>query len=204
VSAQIVLVRHAETQWSQTGQHTSTTDLPLLDEGRRKAEQLGRALARDDVGAVLVSPLLRARQTCELAGFGSDAHVRAELTEWDYGRYEGLTTEQIHRQAPDWNLWRDGAPNGESPAQVQRRLDTLLVELSRPPAPRERSDLRPRPRAAGVGTALGRGRAHRRSAARARHRQCQPPRLEGTSRVIATWDDTCHLSTATAPHEEEL
>jgi broad specificity phosphatase PhoE len=97
VSGQIVLVRHAETQWSQTGQHTSTTDLPLLDEGRRKARQLRRALARDEVAAVLVSPLLRARQTCELAGFGSDAGVRAELTEWDYGRYEGLTTEQIHR-----------------------------------------------------------------------------------------------------------
>ncbi len=108
------------------------TDLPLLDEGRGKAEQLGRDLARDDVAAVMVSPLLRARQTCELAGFGSDAHVRVELTEWNYGRYEGLTTEQVHRQAPDWNLWRDGAPNGESPAQVQRRFDTLLVELSRP------------------------------------------------------------------------
>jgi len=132
VSGQLVLVRHAQTQWSQTGQHTSTTDLPLLDEGRRKAEQLGRALARDDVAAVMVSPLLRAQQTCELAGIGSDARLRAELTEWDYGRYEGLTTEQVHGQAPDWNLWREGAPNGESPAQVQRRLDTLLVELSRP------------------------------------------------------------------------
>jgi len=202
VSGQLVLVRHAQTQWSQTGQHTSTTDLPLLDEGRRKAEQLGRALARDDVAAVMVSPLLRARQTCELACFGSDAHVRAELTEWDYGRYEGLTTEQIHRQAPDWNLWRDGAPNGESPAQVQRRLDTLLVELSRPQH---------------HGNVLIFAHGHVLQALALRWvgvELTDGPLLEldtasvsrlgwkRTSRVIATWNDTCHLSTA--PHEEEL
>ncbi len=203
MNAQIVLVRHAETQWSQTGQHTSTTDLPLLDEGRRKAQQLGCALARDEVAAVLVSPLLRARQTCELAGFGADTHVRAELTEWNYGRYEGLTTEQIHRRAPGWSLWRDGAPGGESPAQVQRRLDALLVELSRRPQDRgnvlvfahghvlQALALR------WVGVELTDGPLFELDTA-------SVSRLgrKRTSRVIATWNDTCHLRTAS--HEEEL
>lgn len=163
MSGQIVLVRHAETQWSQTGQHTSTTDLPLLDEGRGKAEQLGRALVRDDVAAVMVSPLLRVRQTCELAGFGSDAHVRAELTEWNYGRYEGLMTEQVHRQAPDWNLWRDGAPNGESPAQVVvpgpgRGVPALCPAIGSS-GPRERRG-RHQPELARVARRSGRGSLH--------------------------------------------
>jgi broad specificity phosphatase PhoE len=88
MSSQIVLVRHAETQWSQTGQHTGTTDLPLLEEGRHKAELLRAPLGGDDVGLVLTSPLLRARETCELAGYGDRAGVRPELAEWDYGSYE--------------------------------------------------------------------------------------------------------------------
>jgi broad specificity phosphatase PhoE len=129
MSSQIVLVRHAETQWSKTGQHTGTTDLPLLAEGRRKAELLRAPLAADVVALVLTSPLLRARQTCELSGYGDRATVRGELTEWDYGRYEGLTTEQVRQQDPTWDLWRDGAPGGESPQQVQDRLDPLITEL---------------------------------------------------------------------------
>ncbi len=202
MSAQIVLVRHAETQWSKTGQHTSTTDLPLLDEGRRKAQQLRHALARDEVAAVLVSPLLRARQTCELAGFGADARVCPELTEWNYGRYEGLTTEQVHRQAPGWSLWREGAPGGESPAQVQRRLDALVDELSRR---QER------------GSVLVFAHGHVLQALALRWvgvDLTHGPLLDldtasvsrlgwkRTSRVIATWNDTCHLRTAS--HEEEL
>jgi len=150
----------------------------------------------------MVSPLLRAQQTCELAGFGSDAHVRAELTEWYYGRYEGLTTEQVHGQAPDWNLWRDGAPGGESPAQVQRRLDALLGELSRPQHHRN---------------VLVFAHGHVLQALALRWvgvDLIDGPLLDldtgsvsrlgwkRTSRVIATWNDTCHLRTA--PHEEEL
>ncbi|GAC1609940.1 MAG: histidine phosphatase family protein [Mycobacteriales bacterium] len=129
MSTQIVLVRHAETRWSQTGQHTGTTDLPLLAEGRRKAQLLGPALAHQDVACVLTSPLLRARETCELAGFGSCVSVRDELTEWNYGQYEGCTTEQVLHEDPSWLLWRDGAPGGESPQQVQQRLDPLIEEF---------------------------------------------------------------------------
>lgn len=198
-----MLVRHAETQWSQTGQHTSTTDLPLLDEGRRKAEQLRHALAADDVATVLVSPLLRAKQSCELAGFGADARVRPELTEWDYGRYEGLTTEQVHRQVPAWSLWRDGAPGGESPAQVQSRLDTLVAELGR------RQD---------GGSCLVFAHGHVLQALALRWvgvDLADGPLLDldtasvsrlgwkRTSRVIATWNDTCHLRCGAAPDEEE-
>ncbi len=129
MSPQIVLVRHAETQWSQTGQHTGTTDLPLLEEGRHKAELLRAALAGDEVALVLTSPLLRARETCDLAGFGARATVRPDLTEWDYGSYEGLTTDEVRQQEPTWDLWRDGAPGGESPQQVQSRLAPLVAEL---------------------------------------------------------------------------
>ncbi len=129
MSPQIVLVRHAETQWSQTGQHTGTTDLPLLEEGRHKAELLRAALAGNQVALVLTSPLLRSRETCDLAGFGSRATVCPDLTEWDYGSYEGLTTDQVGQQDPTWDLWRDGAPGGESPQQVQSRLDPLVAEL---------------------------------------------------------------------------
>lgn len=131
MTAQIVLIRHAETQWSKSGQHTGATDLPLLAEGEHKARLLGRVLEEEEVVQVLTSPLLRARQTCELAGFGDIADVRAELTEWNYGQYEGLTTDQVRQEAPTWNLWRDGAPGGESPQQMQSRLDPLVEDLQR-------------------------------------------------------------------------
>lgn len=126
-----MLVRHAETAWSQSGQHTGSTDLPLLESGRQKAQLLAPGLAQEDVVAVLTSPLLRARQTCELAGFGARANVEDALVEWRYGQYEGLTTEEIRERAPGWDLWRDGAPEGESPAQVQSRLDPLVDELQK-------------------------------------------------------------------------
>jgi broad specificity phosphatase PhoE len=129
VSRQVVLVRHAETEWSKSGQHTGTTDLPLLEEGRRKAELLRAPLAESKAALVLTSPLRRARDTCEIAGHGDRAVLRPELVEWDYGSYEGLTTEQIRREQPGWDLWRDGAPGGESPRQVQSRLDPLVAEL---------------------------------------------------------------------------
>ena len=123
----IVLVRHGATEWSQSGRHTSRTDLPLLPEGRRRAEELSRMLDPADFGRVLCSPLLRARETCELAGFAEAAEITEELREWDYGSYEGLTTAEIREQRPDWSLWSDGCPEGESPEQVSARADQVIA-----------------------------------------------------------------------------
>jgi probable phosphoglycerate mutase len=127
--SEIVVVRHGETEWSASGRHTSHTDVPLTDEGRRRAQALRPELAGWSFGLVLCSPLLRARQTCELAGFGEVAELCPELHEWDYGEYEGLTTPQIREINPDWNLWRDGCPGGEKPAEVQARADLVLDRL---------------------------------------------------------------------------
>jgi probable phosphoglycerate mutase len=126
---EVWLVRHAETEWSRSGQHTGRTDIPLTDSGRRVAAAMGARLAGHRFGVVLTSPLERARETCTLAGVGAKAQPRDELLEWDYGDYEGLTTPQIRAQRPDWSLWRDGCPGGESGAQVGRRVDTLIGEL---------------------------------------------------------------------------
>ena len=117
---EIVLVRHGETEWSLSGQHTSRTDLPLTENGRRKAGPLRETLAGRPFALVLCSPLRRARETCELAGFGDRAEIDDDLHEWDYGEYEGLTTPQIRETRPDWNLWTDGCPGGESPSEVAR------------------------------------------------------------------------------------
>jgi broad specificity phosphatase PhoE len=125
----IALVRHGQTEWSLSGQHTSRTDLPLLDEGRRRAAEIGTELAGVPFAVVLCSPLLRARETCELAGFGDRAVITDDIKEWDYGDYEGLTTPQIHEQRPDWNLWRDGCPGGEQPDDVGARADRVLARL---------------------------------------------------------------------------
>ena len=114
----ILIVRHGETEWSLSGQHTSRTDLPLLPEGRRRASEIGTELAGREFALVLCSPLLRARETCELAGLGDQAELTDDLREWDYGEYEGLTTPQIHERNPNWNLWGDGCPGGERPDQV--------------------------------------------------------------------------------------
>jgi broad specificity phosphatase PhoE len=127
---QIVLVRHGETEWSRSGQHTSRTDLPLIEEGRERALALGPLLAKWEFSLVLTSPLRRARETCELAGYGDRAEVCEDLREWDYGDYEGLTTPQIREQDPSWNLWTDGCPGGEQPAQVGARADAVLSRLS--------------------------------------------------------------------------
>jgi probable phosphoglycerate mutase len=126
---QIVLVRHGETEWSQSGKHTSRTDLPLLDVGRERAARLRPALAESSFSLVLCSPLRRARETCELAGLGASAELVDDLREWDYGEYEGLTTPQIRAANPDWVLWRDGCPGGETPAQVGARADRILARL---------------------------------------------------------------------------
>ena len=122
----IYLARHGETAWSVTGQHTGLTDLPLTQRGERNAARLGEWLAGSVFAKVLTSPLQRARRTCELAGFGDVAEVDRDLIEWNYGDYEGLRTAQIHAKRPDWQLFRDGCPNGESPEDVGARADRVV------------------------------------------------------------------------------
>jgi broad specificity phosphatase PhoE len=123
----IVVVRHGETEWSKALKHTSRTDVPLTPAGRRRAQELAAEL-RGDYALVLCSPLRRARETCELAGF-TDPVIDPDLREWDYGEYEGLTTDEIRARRPDWNLWRDGCPGGESPEDVGGRADRVLARL---------------------------------------------------------------------------
>ena len=125
----LVLVRHGSTEWSETGKHTGTTDVPLSETGRRQAATLRPRLAGREFTLVLVSPLSRARETCELAGLGADAQVEPDLRELDYGAYEGLTTDQIRAQRPTWNLWRDGSPGGETPDEAGTRADRVIERL---------------------------------------------------------------------------
>lgn len=122
------LVRHAETPWSRAKKHTGRTDVPLTDEGRAAARGLRGTLDRE-WAAVWTSPLSRARETCVLAGLRERAEARDDLLEWDYGDYEGITTEEIREERPDWYLWRDGCPGGESPADVAARCDRVVTEL---------------------------------------------------------------------------
>jgi len=126
---QIWLVRHGETEWSRSGRHTSTTDIGLTERGRERARALGDELRGRTFALVLCSPRRRARETCELAGLGERAEIEPALSEWDYGDYEGLTTPQIREQRPDWWLWRDGCPGGETPGQVAARADRALERL---------------------------------------------------------------------------
>jgi broad specificity phosphatase PhoE len=120
-------IRHGETAWSLTGQHTGTTDIPLTDNGRRLAERMRPVLARNSFGLILCSPMQRARETCELAGFGDTAVIDPDLVEWNYGEYEGLTTQQIHAAAPGWLIFQDGCPGGETPEQVGARVDRVIT-----------------------------------------------------------------------------
>src|SRR5215470_16647238 len=112
------LARHGETAWTISGQHTGLTDLPLTDDGERNARQLGERLRGLAFAKVFTSPLQRATRTCELAGFKDVAQVDRDLIEWNYGDYEGRTSAEIHAARPDWQLFRDGCPGGESPQQV--------------------------------------------------------------------------------------
>jgi probable phosphoglycerate mutase len=122
----IYLARHGETAWSKSGQHTGRTDLPLTEHGEQAARLLGGRLRGKAFAKVFTSPLQRAKHTCELAGFGSIAEPDPDLMEWNYGQYEGLTTPQIQAINPDWSLFRDGCPGGESVAQVAARADAVV------------------------------------------------------------------------------
>lgn len=125
----IFLIRHGETAWSLTGQHTSHTDLPLTAAGEAEARALGDRLRGVRFARVLSSPLQRARRTCALAGLGDNAEVEPDAREWEYGDYEGLRIADIRRDRPDWNIFRDGCPHGETPAGVTARIDRLIARL---------------------------------------------------------------------------
>jgi broad specificity phosphatase PhoE len=125
----IYLARHGETAWSLSGQHTGRTDLPLTERGERNARALGQRLRRLAFVKVFTSPLQRAVRTCELAGFGAVAEIDPDLVEWDYGQYEGRRTAEIHAERPDWQLFRDGCPGGESPDQIGARADRVVGRL---------------------------------------------------------------------------
>jgi broad specificity phosphatase PhoE len=126
---ELVLVRHGETEWTREGKHTGRTDIPLTDHGRRQAQAVGAALQERRFALVLTSPLVRALETCRLAGFGAEAVLRDELREWDYGAFEGRRTVEIRKEAPGWTLWRDGVPEGETIDEVAARVDRVIAEL---------------------------------------------------------------------------
>jgi probable phosphoglycerate mutase len=125
----LYLARHGETAWSATGQHTGLTDLPLTERGERQAQQLGPRLDELSVAKVFTSPLQRAARTCELAGFGRVAEVDPDLVEWNYGAYEGLRTEDIRRERPDWRIFRDGCPRGETLVEIGARADRVIARV---------------------------------------------------------------------------
>ena len=125
----VYLLRHGETEWSLNGRHTGVTDIPLTENGRIAARLLKPILANVTFTLVLSSPLQRARETCELAGLGQFANVEPDLIEWNYGEYEGLTTEQIRSTRSGWSVFRDGCPGGESPEQVGARADRVITKV---------------------------------------------------------------------------
>ena len=131
VADRVFIVRHGRTAWSATGRHTGVSDIPLDPVGEAEARSLAPLLAGHRFAVVLTSPRQRAVASCRLAGFGDAAEVCDDLAEWDYGRYDGLTRDQIHATDPGWTVWRDGGPGGESPAQVSARADRVVERLHR-------------------------------------------------------------------------
>lgn len=125
----VYIARHGNTAWTHTGQHTGLTDLPLTPDGERNAVRLGERLKGMRFAKVFTSPLRRASRTCELSGFGAGAEIDPDLVEWNYGEYEGLTSAEILQKRPDWQLFRDGSPGGESPAQVGERADRVIQRV---------------------------------------------------------------------------
>jgi probable phosphoglycerate mutase len=132
---EIHLVRHGETEWSLSGRHTGRSDIPLTAKGEAAAREVGSRLAGKGFTAVWSSPSQRARNTCELSGFGAGAIVKDDLAEWDYGAYEGITTKEIQASLPGWQLFRDGCPKGEAAADVGARADRITSELRQANAP---------------------------------------------------------------------
>jgi len=130
MATQIILIRHGETALSLTGQHTGRTDLPLTENGERRASRIRELLHGIRFDLVISSPLVRARRTCEIAGFGAVARLEPDLQEWDYGDFEGRTTADICTKRPAWNVFEDGCPGGESVEQVCKRADRVLAGLS--------------------------------------------------------------------------
>ena len=128
---EVFLVRHGETEWSRSGQHTGVTDIPLTERGRLEAVRLAPVLAKRTFDLVLSSPLQRARETCGLAGLGDRAQVEPDLMEWNYGEYEGLTSDEIERRVPGWLIFDNGCPGGESPREVAARVDRLIEKVRR-------------------------------------------------------------------------
>jgi broad specificity phosphatase PhoE len=128
-SHRCLLIRHGQTEWSLSGRHTGRTDLPLLPEGEAQSRALRPQFSPGQFTAVLTSPLLRARRTCQLAGLSKGSIVDPDLAEWDYGTYEGLTTAEIRAEQPGWDLFQDGAPGGETPAEVGRRADRVIERI---------------------------------------------------------------------------
>jgi probable phosphoglycerate mutase len=126
---QLYLVRHGETEWSRSGQHTGKTDIPLTAHGEGQARALAPWLRKIPFTAVLTSPRQRARSTCALAGLGGKAEIEPDLAEWDYGEYEGLRSDEIRERRPGWTVFRDGCPNGETPAAITDRADRLIARL---------------------------------------------------------------------------
>ena len=126
-SGDVYLVRHGETAWTITGQHTGRTDLALTSRGEEQARALGPRLKALRFGHAFSSPLQRALRTCELAGFAGEATIDPDLLEWDYGHYEGRTLAEIHRERPEWELFRDGSPGGESVQQITERADRVVA-----------------------------------------------------------------------------
>lgn len=124
-----ILIRHGETEWSLSGQHTGLTDIPLTENGRNHARRLAPLLADAQFAAVLTSPLQRARETCELIGLGERAIVEVDLMEWRYGEYEGLTTSEIQTARPGWSIFTDGCPGGESPEEVAARVERVIARI---------------------------------------------------------------------------
>jgi broad specificity phosphatase PhoE len=127
---QIFLIRHGETEWSLSGQHTGTTDIPLTKKGEKEAHLLGKRLKTYSFEHVLTSPLRRAQQTCEIADLSQQAEIDPDLAEWNYGAYEGLTTSEIWKTEPDWNIFLKGAPGGESLAAISSRIHRVLERLT--------------------------------------------------------------------------
>ena len=125
----LYLIRHGETAWSLSGQHTGRTDIPLTEHGEQDARKLAERLRTVKFSRVFTSPLQRARRTCELAGLGEVAEIEPDLVEWNYGDYEGQFSLDTRKKRPDWNLFRDGGPRGESPAQVSKRADRLIARV---------------------------------------------------------------------------